>query len=277
MKKSIVKRPGTSRQKPVKEESSEESDESEEKEVPVKKRVTKTPGKITRKKPVRKESKESKESEESEESEEKEIVKKPVKKTTAKTPKKTAAKKTTVKTPKKSMSHKPEAPVSIEKVLSSLVKKVDDNEGELLTTKQVEALMGLQFSDGVPMLSLDTDESKGFVLDISWLIQKLGFDIVYEFLSKDWEKLLRIPEEASSDYKRARIIRDNPIFSKNRDNLLLELYYFKNPIMISESSVNCIRCGSNETLSTSKQTRSADEPADIRVTCLMCSAHWRAQ
>lgn len=157
-----------------------------------------------------------------------------------------------------------------------LARVVDKNGNKLLDEQQISELLELKFSDNVEILSIQTSGDKGFTFDIIWLIDELGYEAVYEFLAKDWEKLLKL-EEATNEYKRRRILYENPIFGKNRDNLLIELFYFKNPVLISEGAVECRKCGSKETLSASKQTRSADEPTDIKVTCLHCGEHWKVQ
>lgn len=45
---------------------------------------------------------------------------------------------------------------------------------------------------------------------------------------------------------------------------------------IPDGSVRCRKCGSKKTTWTSKQLRSADEPATAFFTCFACGRHWRS-
>ena len=159
--------------------------------------------------------------------------------------------------------------VKKEKTLDEILKRVMSND-------EIEQIMDLKFENGDTILSIENYKDKEMVLEIMWLVKEVGFDAIYGFLNKKWEKYLKL-EKTSSTMKRRMIIFENPIFSKNRKTLYMELYYFKNPVMISEGAVDCRKCGSSETLSAMKQSRSADEPSDIKVTCLHCGEHWRVQ
>lgn len=47
------------------------------------------------------------------------------------------------------------------------------------------------------------------------------------------------------------------------------------PVEAVKGLFKCTKCGSEETISSQKQTRSADEPMTIFITCLKCGKKWR--
>lgn len=169
--------------------------------------------------------------------------------------------------------NKSNSPVGESKIITLL----NNLKQPILSKHEINNLVNLNFQDGTKILSLDTPLDKGFFLDIIWLMATLGYDPIFNFLNHDWEKILKIPPNTSNTLRRKKILFDNPIFGKNKNDLYLELYYFKHPVLITEGAIECPKCGSMETLSSIRQTRSADEPSSIFVTCIECGNRWRAQ
>ena len=48
-----------------------------------------------------------------------------------------------------------------------------------------------------------------------------------------------------------------------------------NPFEVSEGVLECSKCGSKQTISTSKQTRAGDESTTVFAMCVKCNATWK--
>ena len=51
--------------------------------------------------------------------------------------------------------------------------------------------------------------------------------------------------------------------------------FIKNPPLVVEGINKCYKCGSNKTISYSKQTRSADEGTTVFCCCYICNNKWK--
>lgn len=51
--------------------------------------------------------------------------------------------------------------------------------------------------------------------------------------------------------------------------------YLENPFEVLSGVVKCKKCGSDKTMSYSKQDRSADEPMSVYAQCMICKTKWR--
>ena len=146
------------------------------------------------------------------------------------------------------------------KYVLSHVKKL--GEEYLLNKEQVEQLMGFTIVDKEEredLFSTKDTKGKSFIFEMIGLIQQIGYDDVYEYLL-GVQKSYMLEENIENQNKRRLIIMENPVFVKNKKTLYMALNNFKHPVNISEGIVKCRNCGSKDTISSFKQTRSADEP-----------------
>jgi len=165
----------------------------------------------------------------------------------------------------------PELPTNLSKNTKNLIalligmKKED---GKLLVNKeQATLLTNLKFSNGEPKLSF---EDRNFLYEVVWMLNTLGFDITFNFLSADWEKVF------GTQNIRKKMLFENPLLEKNREKFILDLDIFRNTAKV-EAGEKCRKCGSEETISVVKQVRSCDEIQQIKITCLHCKHKWNAQ
>lgn len=161
----------------------------------------------------------------------------------------------------------PQVPVqNLVNVLATLKK---ENGSLLVDYNQAIALSSLKFERGDNILTL---EDRGFVYEIVNMLSVLDYEIVYNFLNAGWEKVF-----GSSSNLRNKILFENPLLSKSKDKMAMDMEIYRNKITVSIGSINCKRCGSQETMSMEQQKRSADEMISVRVTCLQCQYKWYAQ
>ncbi len=154
--------------------------------------------------------------------------------------------------------------------LNSILSSLTNSEGsKLLSPNQVNDLMSLQFSDGELMLTL---EDRYFVYEVVNMVNSLGYEPTYNFLSVDWIAVFGPVYDI-----RDKIILVNPLLEQAKMKQLMDLEVLTGQIEVSKGAVDCRRCGSEETISVSKQVRSADEGMTIKVTCLQCRYKWTAQ
>ena len=153
---------------------------------------------------------------------------------------------------------------SVASILTSL-KKEDGN--PLVTSEEAKNLYSLNFQNGDSVLTM---EEKWFVYEITWLLNKVGYDKTYNYLSADWEKVL------GSTNIRKKMLFENPLMAGTREKFLLDMEIYKTKVEV-EAGETCKKCGSDSTISISSQMRSADEAATIKVTCLQCGYRWTAQ
>ena len=140
--------------------------------------------------------------------------------------------------------------------------------GPLITYEQSLALTSLKFQNGDLILSL---EYRPFVYEVVNMLNSLDYEIVYNFLSIDWERLF------GSYNIRDKIIFDNPLLKSQHDKMELDMEIYRGGVEISVGSMDCKKCGSSETLSVESQTRGADEPMTVKFTCLQCKNKWTTE
>jgi len=145
------------------------------------------------------------------------------------------------------------------------IKKEDDS--TLITKTEAKNLTSLTFKNNEPILSL---QDKNFLYEIIWMLAKIEYTQVYNFLSTDWEKVF------GSHNIRKKMLFENPLLSSTRDQFEIYMDIFKTKIEVSAGE-KCKRCKSDNTISITAQTRSADEAATIKIQCLACSFKWTAQ
>lgn len=75
--------------------------------------------------------------------------------------------------------------------------------------------------------------------------------------------------------KEDRLEYTNPSFEKLQLKQKDNDEYLENPFEVVTGVVKCKKCGSDKTLSYSKQDRSADEPMSVYAQCMVCKTKWR--
>lgn len=149
-------------------------------------------------------------------------------------------------------------------ILSS-IKKEDGT--DLITISEAENLSNLKFENGENILTL---QDKNFLYEIIWMLTKVGYEKTYNFLSTNWEKIFG-PQNI-----RKKILFENPLLAPAREQFDLYMEIFKSKIEVSAGE-KCKKCKSENTISISAQTRSADEAQTIKIQCLECKFKWSAQ
>lgn len=161
-----------------------------------------------------------------------------------------------------------ELPKISSKGLNTLLGGLKKEDGTpLVTEEQVEQLIDLKFKSGQPILSL---EERWFIYEIVWLLNVSGFDLTYNYLSTDWEKVFG-PHNI-----RKKMLFENPLMSSAKEKAAIDMEIFRTKIDV-EMGEPCRRCKSTSTIAFEKQTRSADEAMTIKISCLSCSYKWTAQ
>tara|TARA_R110001599_G_scaffold185480_1_gene379749 strand:- start:76 stop:528 length:453 start_codon:yes stop_codon:yes gene_type:complete len=135
----------------------------------------------------------------------------------------------------------------------------------LVSEKEAQNLFNLTFENGEVMLD-DTE----FLYEISWLLNETDYDIVYNFLNAGWEKVL------GSENIRQKILFQNPLMEPARNKFTSDMNIYKTRVEV-EAGEKCRKCGSMETISLSKQSRSCDEMTSIKIICINCKFRWSAQ
>lgn len=154
------------------------------------------------------------------------------------------------------------------KNITSLLSSLKGEDGKnLVTKKQCEDLASLRFSDGEMKLSM---EYRNFVYEVVWMLNELGFDITYNFLSADWEKVF------GSQNIRKKMLFENPLLEDVRKKFETDMNIYKDKIEV-EAGEKCRKCQSTSTISLSKQIARADEQVALQIVCLDCRYKWRAQ
>jgi len=144
-----------------------------------------------------------------------------------------------------------------------------ENGSQLVDYNQELALTSLKFqTTGEPVLTL---EDRPFVYEVVGLLNQLDYEIVYNFLSANWDKIFGTVPDI-----RKKIILDNPLLQGARDRLAMDMEVFRGKTDVAKG-VLCKRCGSEETISVERQIRKSDEPVSIFCYCQACSYKWQAQ
>ena len=164
----------------------------------------------------------------------------------------------------------PAIPVIEKQSLVTLLPSIIKEDGSpLVTPNQAIALTNLKFERGDNILTL---ENRPFVYEIVNMLSKMDYEVVYNFLNAGWEKVF-----GSGAGLRQRIIFENPLLSKSKDKLAMDMEIYRNKIDVEKGMMSCPRCRSDQTLSVAKQVRSSDEPMTVKCSCLSCTYKWTAQ
>jgi len=179
---------------------------------------------------------------------------------------------TTTQTPTTGVTPKvPSMPtVTPQNLVTLLTRLRKDDDTPLVTLEQSNALASLRFKHANETVL--TLQDRYFVFEVINMLNSLSYEQVYNFLSTDWETIFR-----GASNLRKKILFENPLLSEAKEKLELDMEIFRNKVDVAKGAVDCKKCGSDETLSVEKQTRSSDEPMTIMVTCLQCGHKWRAQ
>lgn len=124
-----------------------------------------------------------------------------------------------------------------------------------------------------------TDES---IKNVYTNNKKLFLNVIETVVETDEQVLQHIKDiwnelkntEMLTVNKRERLYWSFPQTQKNMLNVYFELYQTRKVSKGVEGLFKCIQCKSSNTKYTSKQTRSADEPMTIFVTCQDCGKMW---
>lgn len=160
--------------------------------------------------------------------------------------------------------------ITVESVLLSLNKEADPKQ-TLVTPEQARMVSRLQ----VGTTTLVTVDTKEFLYELIWMLNKASFDVVYTHLNQDWQLIF---SDETTDVKEIRkgILFTSPLLNKARQKAIIDLETFRQKVEAREGLYEC-RCGSKNTRSFERQIRSADEPAAIFVVCQDCLRTWREQ
>ena len=161
----------------------------------------------------------------------------------------------------------PHIPTQTVSGILTVLRKADGT--PLVDYNQALSLESLKFQRGDNILTL---EDRPFVYEIVEMLTAFDFTIVYNFLNAGWEKVF-----GSETDLRRKIIFENPLLEKSKDKMAMDMEIYRSKVEVAMGAYNCKKCQSSETLTVSRQIRSADEPATIMVSCLQCQHKWKAQ
>ena len=71
------------------------------------------------------------------------------------------------------------------------------------------------------------------------------------------------------------ILYDSEEFDDIDDKIVERDDFINNPYTIDEGVLECEKCGSKKTISTTKQTRSGDESTTVFAMCISCNSKWK--
>jgi DNA-directed RNA polymerase subunit M/transcription elongation factor TFIIS len=144
------------------------------------------------------------------------------------------------------------------KTLETILKEYTD-----LNDEQINVLIKIS-RKGYPIL--DIYRSYDFVYEIIGLLKKNSYDKVYDFLVS--LSKLNTPINSASIYSFYTYDKLNAEYEADISKI-------RDRIEIKNSDTPCKKCGSKNVFSTSKQTRSGDEPETNIYVCNDCGKTWR--
>lgn len=139
----------------------------------------------------------------------------------------------------------------------------------LMTSDQVDKLLKIRLTRDEFLINV---ENRYFIYEVYNMIRKLGYYQTYEYLNQDWSKIYGNVADI-----RKKIVLGSPLMKPFEDKLNLDMEIYRNKIDVGKGAIDCVKCGSENTVSVEKQMRSADEPMSVIVTCMSCSYKWFAQ
>ncbi len=161
----------------------------------------------------------------------------------------------------------PHIPTQTVSGILNTLRKADGT--SLVDYNQALSLESLKFQRGDNILTL---EDRPFIYEIVDMLSVLDFVVVYNFLNAGWEKVF-----GSETDLRRKIIFENPLLEKSKDKMAMDMEIYRSKVEVTVGAYDCKKCGSSETLTVTKQTRSSDEAATVMVSCLQCQHKWKAQ
>lgn len=149
-------------------------------------------------------------------------------------------------------------------VIDDLLTSFKKDGESILDKNQIERLMEITLSNGRKFFSINGSN------DADNIYMILGDFIKYSF-NEVYEALTRKKYDTLEEY----IFYESPGMKFSRYKSKIDIEIFKNKIETVPGSFTCGKCQSEETIATEMQTRSADEPMTVFVTCVMCDNHWK--
>lgn len=148
-------------------------------------------------------------------------------------------------------------------ILIAALKIADvDYQGPKSLEERAEDLANLRDKRGALFINPKT---KPFIPQVAGMVQCIGFERAYEYLAQ----ALRDGVSRQKIFLQSPTMRAAQAFAVRRvSNLTRET-------QITVGLYRCGKCGSNNTRSVQKMTRSADEPFTNFITCMSCNNHWR--
>ena len=142
-----------------------------------------------------------------------------------------------------------------------------ENGTQLINYDQSLSLTSLKFKRGDHILTL---EDRPFVYEIVNMLNTLDYEIVYNFLNAGWENVF-----GQGAGLRKMILFENPLLKSAKDRLDMDMEIYRNNVGVVKGAMDCKKCGSEETLTVEKMTRSSDEPMTLFHNCLSCQYKWK--
>jgi DNA-directed RNA polymerase subunit M/transcription elongation factor TFIIS len=156
------------------------------------------------------------------------------------------------------------------KILTKILKDLSLDGKKIFTEKQIEDLMNIKYPSGNYFINID---------EVSY--EFIGGCVKYKKDGGDIDELLADTQAgmnkttSDKDYS-YNPIRDKPWFTNEREAYQKELKRLTTDVSISKGIFNCVRCVKNNeevinnTISETRQNRSADEALSIQISCLNC-------
>lgn len=131
---------------------------------------------------------------------------------------------------------------------------------EYLTSDNLELLKDLKYSNGNPIIDLQT-KGNTILYEILYRIKNQGFDKVYSHLKKQWK----------DEYELYYSFEEFNIAKYDYNNFIDDYFVEKEVV---EGLVKCTRCKGKKTLISLTQTRARDEGEKISYYCTDCGHKW---
>lgn len=133
---------------------------------------------------------------------------------------------------------------------------------DIISEDELKSLKSTNYSNGNPIINPEKSIGNSILYEILYRVKSSKSKYILAWISiRSWENedeiFFSLPEFDNSKFK----------FDK-----FIESYHDEPEVTVG--MYTCRKCGSKETISASKQTRSADEPETVRVECLFCSFTW---
>jgi len=143
------------------------------------------------------------------------------------------------------------------KSTKSILKNLKINGKKILKDDEIDKIIKLKFKSGEKLI-----DNKEILYEIISNILKEGFKDTHNILiSEKWNNardlILKLPSLRSANKK-----------------IMNDIHISQSQLEVTEGIYTCV-CGSKRTFSVWSQTRGADEPPTVFITCSVCGNHWR--